>query len=99
MPFQNLAMMNDDELKTSLAKKLASDKEKLDFQSPNFCINMEREINKFEKRIRSRDRREILTALGLLFFLCNIGNFSRWIPKNWFNSSKRVFYLDHFLFN
>ncbi len=67
MPIQNSTMMNDSQLKEAW-KKLASDKDKLNVQLPNLRTNMEREINKFEKRIHKRDRREIITAICLLFF-------------------------------
>lgn len=65
MPIQNSSMMNDNQLKEAW-KKLASDKDKIDIQLPNLRIQMEQEIRKFEQRIYNRDRREIVTAIGLL---------------------------------
>lgn len=57
--------MNDIELKQAW-KKLELDKDKLNLQSPNLEMNMELEINKFEKRVNHRDRKEIYTAGGLI---------------------------------
>lgn len=59
--------MNDNQLKEAW-QKLAIDKEKINFKSPNLRSNMEQEIKKFEKRIRLRNRKEIITAAGLLIF-------------------------------
>lgn len=61
--------MNENKLKEAW-EQLVSDKEKISFKSPNLRIDMEREINNFEKRIKLRDRREIIVAA--CFLLCSI---------------------------
>lgn len=60
--------MNDDQLKEAW-HKLGSNAPDISFDSTNLGVTMEQEINRFEKRIRDRDRREIMTASALLLFV------------------------------